>query len=60
MLVTTSGNQRYIFTSNELREAVGASHPLALSTTGWVREVLLSGAEILRESSERLTVVRGR
>jgi hypothetical protein len=51
MLVSTSGNQRYVFASNKLREAVGASHLLALSTTDWVRHVLPVGAKILQESS---------
>src|SRR5215468_1380341 len=51
VLVSTSGNQRYVFASNRLREAVGASHLLALSTTEWVRQVLPGGAEILQEAS---------
>jgi hypothetical protein len=51
VLVSTSGNQRYVFASNKLREAVGASHLLALSTTDWVRQVLPNGAVIVQESS---------
>lgn len=51
MLVSTSGNQRYVFASNKLREAVGASHLLTLSTTDWVYDVLPDSAVILQESS---------
>jgi len=51
VLVSTSGNQRYVFASNKLREAVGASHLVAMSTTEWVRGALPTGADVLQESS---------
>jgi hypothetical protein len=36
VLLATSGNQSYIFASNRLREAVGASYLVACSTTDWI------------------------
>lgn len=51
VLVSTSGNQRYVFASNKLREAVGASHLLVLSTTDWVRQELPDGVKIVQASS---------
>lgn len=51
VLVSTSGNQRFVFASNKLREAVGASHLVALSTTVWVHEALDGAGTILQESS---------
>lgn len=57
VLVSTSGNQRYVFASNKLREAVGASHLLAMSTTEWVRQALPPGARPVQESSGTTLVV---
>ena len=51
VLVSTSGNQRYVFASNKLREAVGASHLVAMSTTEWVHDALPRDASVLQESS---------
>jgi hypothetical protein len=58
VLITTSGNQAYIFASVRLREAVGASHLVSQSTTKWVEEA--SGAvngRVLQASSGRTLVV---
>lgn len=38
VLISTSSNQSYIFASNRLREAVGASYLVACSTTKWIDE----------------------
>ncbi|MGH4018516.1 MAG: hypothetical protein ACRDT0_04580 [Pseudonocardiaceae bacterium] len=52
VLVSTSGNQSYIFASNRLREAVGASYLLARSTTAWVEEALSgTGSKLVQASS---------
>lgn len=52
ILVATSANQSYIFASNRLREAVGASELVRLSTTEWVRRAAEPGAaKIVQESS---------
>jgi hypothetical protein len=36
VLLSTSANQAYVFSSNRLREAVGASYLVACSTTDWI------------------------
>jgi hypothetical protein len=36
VLLATAGNQRFVFASNRLREAVGASELVRASTTDWV------------------------
>jgi hypothetical protein len=48
VLIATSANQSYIFASNRLREAVGASELVRLSTTEWVGS---GEAEVVQESS---------
>jgi hypothetical protein len=58
VLVGTSGTQRYIFASNRLREAVGASHLVAAATTVWVRAALDEvGGSVVQESSGSTLVV---
>lgn len=64
VLIATSANQSYIFTSNRLREAVGASELVRLSTTEWVHgAVAASGPgsmKVIQESSgTALLVVDG-
>lgn len=52
VLISTSGNQSYIFASNRLREAVGASYLVARSTTAWVASAAaLAGGTVLQASS---------
>lgn len=61
VLIATSANQSYIFASNRLSEAVGASELVRLSTTTWVHEaVATSGpgrAEVVQESSGAALIV---
>lgn len=58
VLISTSGNQSYIFASNRLREAVGASHLLAVSTTEWVADAAgRVGGTVLQASSGSTLVV---
>ena len=52
VLLATSGNQSYIFASNRLREAVGASYLVACSTTDWIDGACLEvGGTRLQASS---------
>lgn len=55
VLIATSANQSYIFASNRLREAVGASELVRLSTTIWVHEAITASgpgrADVVQESS---------
>lgn len=48
----TSGKQKYIFGTNKLREVVGASQIVALSTTTWVNE----GIAAVRENPVHMGV----
>jgi len=64
VLVATAGNQRYVFASNRLREAVGASELVRVSTTVWVREALAAlpagggwGVPVQMSSGSTLVVV---
>lgn len=64
VLVATAGNQRYVFASNRLREAVGASDLVRVCTTDWVRDALVglsagggSGLPVQMSSGSTLVVV---
>lgn len=61
VLIATSGNQSYIFSSVRLREAVGASHLVSQSTTAWVKAALeqVDGRELQASSGSTLVAVDG-
>ncbi|MDF5732509.1 MAG: hypothetical protein PUP92_32060 [Rhizonema sp. PD38] len=50
-VVDTTGKQNYIFSSNRLRENIGASYLLSQSTREWVEETLLK-LDIPKKSQE--------
>ncbi|CAG1004566.1 hypothetical protein ANRL4_03457 [Anaerolineae bacterium] len=46
VIVDTAAIQSYIFSSNRLRESIGASYLVAQATEAWAREALHDGVEV--------------